>query len=177
MEWDFFFSSGACIFSFILACTSPSLTVDGESHSSGQVRFQVVVIQPLALVQAAVGALDGLEDQEAVLASDGFVLEVEGQRQTVKLNTAPGLTEEQGGKNTHISGEVKLGLRVSVGLAPHGDGVALLDRVGVDEDEGRRLRGVWMDGEQVRAASGQRQSSHMGLLCFQFTNSSKKQDR
>lgn len=76
------------------------------------------------------------------------------QRQTGQLNTALGHDGRTGGeKNTHIFGEIKLGLRVSVGLALHGDGVALLDRVGVGEDEGRCLRGICMSREQVGAAS------------------------
>lgn len=99
----FFFSpSGACIF-FFSPYASRSLTVDGESHSSGQVRVQVVVIHPLAIVHAAVGALDRLEDQEAVLASDGFVLGVGGQRQTVELNTALSHGGRAGGEKTRTS--------------------------------------------------------------------------
>lgn len=76
------------------------------------------------------------------------------------------MTEEHRGNDTHIFGEVKLGLRVSIGLALHGDGVALLDRVFVDEDEGRGLRGIWIDREQVRAASREIESSLRIFLLF-----------
>lgn len=60
------------------------------------------------------------------------------------LNSAPQKVKTGEGRetNTHLFVEVKLGLRVSVGLALHGDVVALLDRVSVDEDERRRLRGI-----------------------------------
>lgn len=61
--------------------------------------------------------------------------------------------EKREENEAHIFVEVKLGLWVSIGLALHGDVVALLDRVSVDEDEGRRLRGIWIDREQVRVAS------------------------
>lgn len=129
------------------------LTVDGESHSSGQVGVQVVKVQPLALVEATVGALDRLEDQEAILAFDGFALRWEGRDRGSDSAPQQVKPEEQRENEAHIFEEVKLGLGVSIGLALHGDVVALLDRVSVDEDEGRRLRGIWIEGEQVRAAS------------------------
>lgn len=65
------------------------LTIDGESHSPGQVRVQVVEVQPLALVNAAVSAFDGLEGQEAILAFDGFVLKGGEGRQMAQLSTEP----------------------------------------------------------------------------------------
>lgn len=141
--FNYEFRHEACVLFFFwhVLCL---LTVDGESHSSGQVSVQVVVVQPLALVHAAVSALHGLEDQEAILAFNGFVLRWEDGDK--RLNSAPNqvMTEEQRRSNTHVFVEVKLGLRVSVSLALHGDGVALLDRVSVDEDEGRGLRGIWI---------------------------------
>lgn len=82
------------------------LTVDGESHSSGQVRFQVVEVQPLAFVLAAVSALDGLQNQKAILSCDGFALKWEDGDKRLSLAPHQVMTEEQRGNGTHIFEEV-----------------------------------------------------------------------
>lgn len=53
---------------------------------------------------------------------------------------------------TYVFGEVELGLGVSVGLTLHGDVVALLDGIRVEEGKGGFLRGVYV--HKKRRATG-----------------------